>query len=126
MAGTLISGVEEAGAKAGAWPNAEVAKTMKRSDVVSSEDIAARDDIAALPPHMAESLRLSGQPSNPSEATPRFPRGVASLDLISIATGKPEAFRHVRRQSREKNPCGNDIIKPRLVTPNRTQLLLRN
>src|SRR6185295_11158006 len=55
---------------------------------------------AAAPPHIAESLRLSGRVLFDSGGSASVVRGVASQQNRNGRSGKPEAYRHVRRPSR--------------------------
>jgi hypothetical protein len=54
---------------------------------------------AALPPHMAERLRLSGQVSQDSLRLRLRNEAQPQKELTKL-NGKPEAYRSVRRQSR--------------------------
>jgi hypothetical protein len=63
---------------------------------------------------MAESLRLSGEFSNSSEAAPRISRGVASPDSNPNGAGKAEPFRTVLRQSRKIKSNDDIMMTPSL------------
>src|SRR5258708_5126511 len=101
-----MAGVDEVGGEVGVCPNDGIVKNVNRISEVS------REGIAALPPHKAESLRLSGPTIFSFEATPRIPRGGALLESIPIAAGKAKPFRRVLRQSRKTKSCDNGMIKP--------------
>jgi hypothetical protein len=55
--------------------------------------------IAALPPHIAESLWLSGEAITKTALEAKPP----ALIITGSAAGKPEAYRYVLRQRRRAN-----------------------
>jgi DNA mismatch repair protein MutS len=83
-----------------------------------SSDEGTSEDPVALPPHSAESLRLSDESQIQSEAKPQV-EGVASEESQSGSAGKPEAYRTVLRQSRGPAssvlPPASSLLMPALT-----------